>query len=87
MLQILRQAIFLFDLYKHIPNTLNSTSRLFADNTCGLIYQSNQAALTEETNRELANVHEWAQANKIAVNSQKFSSLVILPKTTSNICT
>ena len=40
-----------------ISNALNSTPRLFAYNTSIIIHQSNQTALTEETNRELANVH------------------------------
>ena len=51
-----------------ISNALNSTPRLFADDTCIIIHQSNQTALTEETNRELTNVHKWTQANKITVN-------------------
>ena len=69
-----------------ISNALNSTPGLFADDTCIIIHQSNQTALTEETNRELANVHKWPQANKITENPQKSSSLIILPKTTNNTC-
>ena len=77
----------LFFIYiNDISNALNSTSRLFADDTCVVIHQANQAALTEETNRELANVHKWTQANKIIVNPQKSSSLVIPPKTPNNTC-
>ena len=77
----------LFLIYiNDISNALNSTPRLFADNTCIIIHQSNQTALTEETNRELANVHKWTQANKfkIPVNPQKSSK--IPPKTTNNTC-
>ena len=77
----------LFLIYiNDISNALNSTPRLFADNTCIIIHQSNQTALTEETNRELTNVHNWTRANKITVNPQKSSSLVIPPKTTNNTC-
>ena len=77
----------LFLIYiNDISNALKSTPRLFADDTCIIIHQSNQTALTEETNRELANVHKWTQANKITVNPQKSSSLVIPPKTTNNTC-
>ena len=59
---------------------------LFADDTCIVIHQSNQTALTEEANRELVNVHKWTQANKITVNPQKSSSLVIPPKATNYTC-
>ena len=77
----------LFLIYiNDISNALNSTPRLFADDTCIIIHQSNQTALTEETNRELANVRKLTQANKITVNPQKPSSLVIPPKTTNNTC-
>ena len=65
----------------NISNALNSTPRLFVDYTCIIIHQFNQAALTKETNRELANVHTWTQANKITASPQKLS-LVIPPKTT-----
>ena len=72
--------------FNDISNALNSTPRLFADDTCIINHQSNQAAVTEETNRELANVHKWTQANKITGNSQKSSSSIIPPKTTNNTC-
>ena len=44
----------LFLIYVNdITNALHSTPRLFADNTCMIIiFQSNQAVLAEETNRE-----------------------------------
>ena len=56
----------LFLIYiNDIPNALNSTPRLSVDDRCIIIHQSNQAALTDETNRQLANVHKWIQPNKI----------------------
>ena len=61
-------------------------TKLFVDDTCIIIHQSNQTALTEETNKKLANVHKWTHANKITVSPQKSSSLVISSKTTNNIC-
>ena len=81
----LRPLLFLIYI-NDISNAQNSTPRLFADDACIIIHQSNQPALTEKTNRKLANVHKLTQANKITVNPQKSSSLVIPPKTTNNTC-
>ena len=48
----------LFSIYiKDIFNAQNSTPRLFASDKCIIIHESNQAALTEETNRELVKMH------------------------------
>ena len=71
---------------KNISTALNSMPKLFVDDTCIIIHQSNQAALTEETNRELTNVYQWTQVNKITENPQKSSSLIIPPKTANNTC-
>ena len=81
----LRPLLFLIYI-NDISNALNSTPRLYADGTCIIIHQSNQTALTEETNRELAYVYKWIQANKITINSQILSFSVIAPETTNNIC-
>ena len=80
------EPLLFFIYINNISNAVNSTPTLFAVDTCVIIHQANQAALTEETNRELANVHKWTQANKISVNPQKSSSLVIPPKTANNTC-
>ena len=47
---------FFFIYINDISVALNSATRLFADETCIIIHQSNQAALTEETIREVARV-------------------------------
>ena len=58
--------IFVNDL----PSAINAVPRLFADETCLLIYSSNTSTLAKNINSELANVHEWEVANKITVNPE-----------------
>jgi len=54
--------------------------RLFADDTCLVIYAANPTSLRDKMNSKLKNVAEWTQANKITVNPQKPFALIIPPK-------
>ena len=66
-----------------ILHALCSTPRLFADDTCLVVYASKPSTLCEKMNYELLNMLEWTKANKITVYLQKSSVLIIPPKITN----
>ena len=59
--------------------------KLFADDTCLLVHAPKPLTLREKMNYELLNVLEWTKANKITVNLQKSSVLIIPSKITNSI--
>ena len=70
-----------------ISNALNTTPRLFADDTCLVIHAANPSILRNEINHELRSVLEWTSTNKITGNRKKSSALILLPKITNPIPT
>ena len=70
-----------------ISTALNTTPRLFADDTCQVIHAVNRSILCDNVNHELLSILEWIKANKIAVNPKKSSALILPPKTTHPIPT
>ena len=76
----------LFLIYMNdISNALKTTPRLFADDTCLVIYAANPSILRDKINYELRSVLEWTSANKITVNPKKSSALILFPKITNSI--
>ena len=70
----------LFLLYiNDLSNSINTTPRLFADDTC-LIANAPSAAMLEQTlNHEMKGLSTWINANKLAVNPSKSYALIISP--------
>ena len=68
-----------------ISNALNTTPRLFADDTCLVIHAANPSILRDKINHELRSVLECTGANKTAVNPKKSSALILPPKITNPI--
>ena len=66
-----------------LQNFLNSSPILFADDTCLVTHGSNPNGLRTLINHELNHVLRWTTANKITVNLQKSSILIIPPKISS----
>ena len=58
----------------------NTTPRLFADDTCLVIYVANPSILHDNINHELRIVLKWTSANKIAVNPRNIFSINIAPQ-------
>ena len=78
----------LFLIYiNDISNALNTTPRLFADDTSLVIHAANPSILRDKINHELRSVLEWTSANKITVNPKKSSALILPPKITNPIPT
>ena len=50
---------------------------LFADDTCIILAINNLKGLESLVNRELGNVNEWLEANKLSLNIKKKSNFVI----------
>ena len=71
----------LFLLYiNDLNNSVNCLPRLFADDSCLLIDSPNPASLETEMNKDLANVYNWSNANKLSLNPSKSHHLIISPK-------
>ena len=78
----------LFLIYiNDISNALNTTPKLFADDTCLVIHAANPSVLRDTINHELRGVLGWTSANKITVNPKKSSALILSPKITNAIPT
>ena len=70
----------LFLLYiNDLTNSINTTPRLFADDT-SIIANAPPATVLEQTlNREMTNLSMWINANKLTVNPSKSYALIISP--------
>ena len=67
----------------HINDLYNSTNclrRLFADDTCLVLYSPDPNNLEHIMNNELRNVDEWCRANKLSLNPSKSNFLIIPPR-------
>ena len=56
------------------------TPRLFADDTCLVFNASTINNLTDKINLDLANICSWMKSNKLYINPQKSTALIISPK-------
>ena len=76
---ILDFLIFLICI-NDLPNAINSTPRLFADDTCLILRQSSLSALEKACSDELIQLKDWCDANKIQFNPNKSCKLRLPPK-------
>ena len=75
----------LFLLYiNDIRNSCDSTSRLFADDTCVVAKGTSPAQLEQQLNHELKQIAAWINANNLTINPSKTYALVISPFTNLN---
>ena len=82
--QGLTLGLLFFLLYiNDLSNSVNSVPRLFADDTCLLVYSSSIDHLESKLTIELSNVNEWILANKLTLNAKKSNLLIINPKLNS----
>ena len=71
----------LFLIYiNDLINCTSVTPRLFADDTCLCFSSPNPENLREIINSDLKIVSDWITANKLRINAQKSSALIISPK-------
>ena len=74
----------LFLLYiNDISNSIDSTPRLFADDTCLLVTSPSLKQLKSSLTSEINRVSMWVQANKLTFNPAKSNLLIITPKLNS----
>ena len=67
----------------YINNLVHCTSVtpfLFADDTCLSFIANCTTKLIDEVNTELNKVHQWMKANKLCINAQKSTALLIPSK-------
>ena len=68
----------LFLIYiNDLPNCTTSPPRLFADDTCVIMKDSNLKSLEVKCSNELTNIYEWMNGNKLTINTTKSQALVI----------
>jgi len=63
-----------------LPRSQNFEVKLFADDTCLLLHSKNPSSLEIKINDALTNIQEWTSANKLTVNPNISSVLIISPK-------
>ena len=63
-----------------LSNAINSTPRLFADDTCLILRQSSLSSLEKTYLKKLIQLKDWCDANKIQINPNKPCILHLLPK-------
>ena len=77
---ILGPLLFLLRI-NDLPDTVQSTPILFADDTCLHLHGSKPELLQIKLNREISLAQEWCHANTLTINPQKCHMLFISPKT------
>ena len=76
---ILGHLLFLIYI-NDLPNAINSTPHLFADDTCLILQQSFLSGLKKVCSDELIQLKDWSDANKILINPNKSCILHPPPK-------
>ena len=77
----------LFLIYiNNLPNCINSTPRLFADDTCLMINATTLKHLEKNLESEINQVCDWMIANKLTLNTSKSNLLIINPKRNAFQC-
>ena len=75
---ILNPLLFLVYV-NDLPNILLYQPRLYADNTCLLIFSSNIGDLNAKSKTELHNKEIWMDLNKLSFNINKTQFFFIIP--------
>ena len=70
-----------------LPNSLNSTPILYADDTCVLVEGSTLEELEIKINSEMNKISQWMQANLLTINTNKTSIMVLQPTIPKEIST
>ena len=71
---------FFFLMYIHdLRNVLNSTPRLFADDTCPVCSSNNLDDLQIIRNNALDKLNRWCDSNELTINPSKSTFILILP--------
>ena len=81
---MLEPLLFLVFINDRSNCSLNTSPRLYADDTFLITSNDNLNALEEKVNSELKIVYNWALQNKIAINLSKPQCLIISPKLKEN---
>ena len=68
-----------------LVNCTSATSYLFADDTCLSFSASYTTKVIGDINSELNKVYHWMKANKLRINTQKSTALLIPSKTNKHI--
>ena len=63
---------------------MNSTPRLFADDTCIIANSSSILKLEQHLNLKLNNIASWISVNKLTLNPTKSFALIVSPKSKNN---
>ena len=75
----------LFLIYVNdLPNSVNCTPRLYADDTCLIFEACNPVSLQNLINSELNELDTWCCSNKLTVNPSKSNIIFISPKFVQN---
>ena len=73
-----------FLLYRNdLPNSVQSTPRLFPGDTCLLISEFTSEKFQIELNKHITSVYNWLYSNKLTVNTSKSQIMIISPKLNS----
>ena len=67
-----------------IPNSVNCTTHLFADDTCLLVGAPSINILENQLKDELNNIYNWISVNNLALNSKKLQIIIIFPNLKSS---
>jgi len=70
-----------------LTNFISITPRLFAEDTCLVYGANNTDKLVESINLDLTNISKWMKANKLRINPQKSTTIIISPKSNKPVCT
>ena len=76
----------LFLIYiNDMPTAIETSPRLFADDTCLIINHEKVRTLQDKMNMELKKLHNWCNANKLTINPSKSTAILISPKLNTQI--
>ena len=63
-----------------LPHSVNCIPRLFSDDACLVFLAPTPTQLSSITNKDLDNISQWLNSNKLNVNPSKSDALIIPPK-------
>ena len=66
-----------------MPNYIQSTPQLFADDTCLLISEITPKKLQSELNKDITSIYNWLNSNKLILNTLKLQIMIISLKLNS----
>ena len=68
-----------------MPMAIETSPRLFDDDTCLIINHENVATLQDKMNMKLKKLHNWCKANKLTLNPPKSTAILISRKLNTQI--